>query len=44
MKYNIAVGITVLIGLAVSVVYGMLAGVAINFMLFLIVEKLIKDK
>ena len=39
MKYNIAVGLTILAGLAVSVAYGMLAGVAVNLALFLIVEK-----
>jgi hypothetical protein len=44
MKYNIAVGITVLIGLAISVVYGMLVGAAVNFALFLIVEKFLSKE
>jgi hypothetical protein len=42
--YNIAVGSTIVIGLVVSVLYGMLVGVAVNFALFLIVEKFLPEE
>ena len=42
--YNIAVGSTIVIGLVVSVLYGMLVGVAVNFALFLIVEKFLSEE
>lgn len=42
--YNIAVGSTIVIGLILSVFYGMLVGVAVNFVLFLIVEKFLSEK
>ena len=42
--YNIAAGLTVVIGLVLSVFYGMLVGVAVNLALFLIVEKFLSEK
>lgn len=42
--YNIAVGSTIVIGLILSVFYGMLVGVAVNLALFLIVEKFLSEK
>jgi hypothetical protein len=42
MKYNIAVGLSILIGLTLSVIYGMIVGAVVNLALFLIIEKFLK--
>ncbi len=42
MKYNIAVGLSILIGLTLSVIYGMIIGAVVNLALFLIIEKFLK--
>jgi hypothetical protein len=42
MKYNIAVGLSILTGLTLSVIYGMIIGAVVNLALFLIIEKFLK--
>ena len=42
--YNIAILLTVVAGLVVSVFYGMLAGVAVNLALYFIVEKFLPEE
>jgi len=42
--YNIIIGLTIIIGLVLSVFYGMLVGVAVNLALFLIVEKFLSKE
>lgn len=42
MKYNIAVGLSILIGLTLSVIYGMIVGAVVNLALFLTIEKFLK--